>query len=202
MHAVALPSPELRQGDRMTAEEFLWRWEQLPELNHAELIEGVVYLASPVSDPHGEFEDLLHHWLLRYMEQATEDLKIRPNTTSHLGKDVFQPDLSLRRAKPKRVGEGKYVEIVPDLIVEISYSSRSYDLGVKLAAYRAAGVREYLAVLLEDQRVEWRTLSGTRYRMLAPSKDGILRSTGFPGLRLDTNALFPPDRRRLLAALA
>jgi Uma2 family endonuclease len=201
MHAVALPSPELQNGDRMSAEEFLWRWEQIPELKHAELIEGVVYLASPVSGLHGEYDDLLHCWLTRYRDLIGEDLQIRPNTTTHLGEQVFQPDLALRRVKAKRVGEKKYVESVPDLIVEISYSSRSYDLGVKLAAYRASGVPEYIAVLLEDKRVEWRTLSGTRYRLLHPTKDGLLRSTGFPGLCLDTKALFPPDRKRLLAAL-
>jgi Uma2 family endonuclease len=199
MHAVALPSPELQNGDRMSAEEFLWRWEQLPELKHAELIEGVVYLAPPVSISHGKYDALLHHWLLRYTELATEDLEIFPNTTTHLGEQVFQPDLALRRVNAKRVGEKKYVESVPDLIVEISYSSRSYDLGVKLGAYRSAGVREYIAVLLEEKRIEWRVLGGTRYRLQQPGKDGILRSIGLTGLRLDTQAVFPPDRKRLLA---
>ncbi len=90
---------------------------------------------------------------------------------------------------------------MPDLAVEICWSSRSYDLGPKLAAYGGAGLREYVAVLLEEKRVEWRVLSGTRYRVLPIPGDGILRSRGFDGLWLDTQALFPPDRKRLYAAI-
>ena len=41
-------------GDRLTAEEFLRRYEAMPDVNRAELIEGVVYMPSPVSADHGE----------------------------------------------------------------------------------------------------------------------------------------------------
>lgn len=40
-------------GDRMGREEFISRWERMPELKFAELIDGVVYVPSPVSIPHG-----------------------------------------------------------------------------------------------------------------------------------------------------
>src|SRR5947199_153078 len=49
------------------------------------------------------------------------------------------------------------------------------------------------AVLLRDKCVEWRVLSGTRYRLLHQPKDGILRSPHFAGLWLDTQALFPAE---------
>ena len=75
------------------------------------------------------------------------------------------------------------------------------DLGPKLAAYCKAGVREYIAVLLKKQRIEWRVLSGTQYRLLPPPSDGILKSPHLPGLWLDTQALFPLDRERLFAAI-
>jgi hypothetical protein len=35
--------PPLRDGDRLTSGEFLRRWEAMPDLKHAELIDGVVY---------------------------------------------------------------------------------------------------------------------------------------------------------------
>ena len=57
MSSAALPScriPPLRNGDHLTREEFERRYSAMPELKRAELIEGVVYMPSPVRiDEHG-----------------------------------------------------------------------------------------------------------------------------------------------------
>lgn len=55
------PSPQLpplENGDRLTRPEFERRYHAMPELRKAELIEGVVYMASPLrfrphAEPHG-----------------------------------------------------------------------------------------------------------------------------------------------------
>jgi hypothetical protein len=45
----------LEHGDRLTVEEFERRYEAMPEVKKAELIEGVVYTPSPVTmDYHAE----------------------------------------------------------------------------------------------------------------------------------------------------
>jgi len=82
--------------------------------------------------------------------------------------------------------EGNRATGAPELIVEISGSSLSRDLGVKLDLYRRAGVREYLTVLLETRQVTWWQLSRGRYREL--------RSRVFPGLWLDAATLWSPKR--------
>ena len=41
MAAQILPPP-LRDGDRLTADEFMRRWEAVPDSRHAELIDGIV----------------------------------------------------------------------------------------------------------------------------------------------------------------
>ena len=46
--------PPLVEGQRLTREEFLRRWEAMPELKRAELIGGVVHMPSPLSAAHGE----------------------------------------------------------------------------------------------------------------------------------------------------
>jgi Uma2 family endonuclease len=51
-----MTTPGLVTGERLTVEEFLRRWEDLPELKNAELIDGVVYVPSPVSLDHGRFD--------------------------------------------------------------------------------------------------------------------------------------------------
>lgn len=193
----SLRQPELHTGDRMSRDEFMWRWEQIPGLKQAELIEGVVYLASPVSRPHGSYDSILGAWLHRYAAAVQQDFEICHNTTVLMGDSAPQPDIYLARPS----AAGKYLQKAPDLVVEISYSTRSYDLGPKLAAYRSAGLGEYITVLLEEEQVEWRVLSGTRYRLLHPTQDGMLRSLNFPGLWLDTQALFPLNRARLFAAV-
>ena len=46
--------PELRAGDRLTRAEFERRYAAMPHVKKAELIEGVVYMPSPVSqEEHG-----------------------------------------------------------------------------------------------------------------------------------------------------
>ncbi len=40
--------PILENGDRLTRTEFERRYQVLPEVKKAELVEGVVYMASPV----------------------------------------------------------------------------------------------------------------------------------------------------------
>src|ERR1035438_6252579 len=58
------PTPPLQSGDRLTADEFERRYDAMPHLKKAELIEGVVYVPSPVSfDDHaGPHFDLIT-WL-------------------------------------------------------------------------------------------------------------------------------------------
>ena len=71
---------------------------------------------------------------------------------------------------------------IPDLVVEVCRSSRSFDLGPKLAMYQRVGVPEYLAVLVEEQRFEWRRLHDGSYRIHPTGEDGIAKSDVFPGL--------------------
>ena len=197
----SLQYPQLHNGDRMSREEFLRTWEQIPNLKHAELIKGVVYLASPVSVAHGSYDTRMNGWLDHYAYISGKDFLVTANTTL-LTPDgsSLQPDAAMLN-RPHANTAAAYLEDVPDLVVEVAYSSQAYDLGPKMVAYRSAGVREYVVVLLRDQRVEWRVLAGTRYRLLHQPKDGILRSPHHPGLWLDTGALFPLDRQRLYAAI-
>ena len=58
--------PPLQAGDRLTREEFLRRYKAMPHVNKAELIEGVVYVPSPVSFDHGESHFDFVTWLGTY----------------------------------------------------------------------------------------------------------------------------------------
>jgi Uma2 family endonuclease len=55
--------PGLVTGERLTVEEFLRRWEELPDLKNAELIDGVVDVSSPVRREHSRLDTRIIWWL-------------------------------------------------------------------------------------------------------------------------------------------
>ena len=59
-----LSTPPLENGDRLTRDEFERRYDAMPDLRKAELIQGVVYMGSPVRfGKHGEPHARLLTWL-------------------------------------------------------------------------------------------------------------------------------------------
>ena len=88
----------------------------------------------------------------------------------------------------------------PEFVAEICHSSRSYDLGPKLALYQSAGVDEYLAILVEEQRFEWRMLVNSSYELM-PDHGGVYRSKILPGLWIESNAFWSENSTALLQTL-
>lgn len=204
---VRVPAPPpLEAGDRLTSKEFLRRYEAMPNVKKAELIEGVVYMPSPVSAVnHGDPHFLVIGWLSGYMA-ATPGVVGSDNATCLLDPDNNpQPDVHLRiepsRGGASRLGDDGYVVGPPELIVEVAASSASYDLHDKLNAYRRNGVREYLVWRTFDGDVDWFVLRDGVYERQAADGAGLLTSEVFPGLRLDVAALVRRDLSRVLAAL-
>ena len=198
--------PPLENGAHLSASEFLRRYDAMPEVKKAELIDGIVYMSSPVrADQHGEPDNLIQGWLCNYTID-TPGVKAATNSTTRLGADdVPQPD-GLLRVLPECGGQAHidakgYVQGAPDLVVEVAASSASLDVREKLAGYRRAGVREYLVWRTEDAAVDWWVLEEDEYRPLPPNAQGILRSRIFPGLWLDVEALLASDGPRVMAVL-
>ena len=203
MAAHILPPP-LREGDRLTSDEFMRRWQAMPDLKHAELIDGIVYMASPVSNPHSRFHFILGGWLSAY-ELATPGCEGGMEGTWLMGsRNVPQPDTTLR-ILPKKGGqsrdEGDYTAGAPELVVEIAVSSRTRDLGIKKEMYQRVGVQEYLVAVTRHSKLIWNTLTPDGYKTLEPDPNGILHSLCFPGLWLDTGALWSQDKARLHGTL-
>ena len=198
--------PPLENGDRLTRAEFERRYEAMPHLKKAELIEGEVYVPSPVRHrQHGRPHLHLGFWLCAY-EGGTPGVEVGDNSTVRL--DLVnepQPDCLLL-IKPENGGQAQidedgYIEGAPDLIAEVAASSVSYDLGKKLEAYRRNGVREYVVWRVLDGQIDWFVNRMNRFELVQPSADGLLRSTVFPGLWLDPAALIRGDLNAVLAVV-
>lgn len=134
--------PPLASGDRLTRAEFERRYQVTPEKFKAELIEGVVYVASPVRVFHGTPHAALVTWLGVY-QAATPGVSTADNTTTRLDLDNEpQPDALLRieTGGTSTISEDGYIEGAPELVAEIATSSAAIDLGAKQNAYRRNGV--------------------------------------------------------------
>jgi Uma2 family endonuclease len=199
-----LTIPPLENGDKLTRHEFERRYHAMPNLKKAELIEGVVYVASPVrAKQHGKPHARIMTWLGTY-EAATPGVEALDNTTVLLDTDNEpQPDALLRieTGGQSRINKDDYVEGAPELIVEIAASSASYDLHEKLKVYRRNQVQEYLIWRVYDHQFDWFRLQQGEYIQLQPNADNIIFSQIFPGLWLDKTALLGGDLGKVLTVV-
>ena len=197
-------APLLENGDRLSRPEFERRYQAMPHLKKAELIEGVVYVPSPVRYvQHGHPDFTISGWLGMY-QAATPGTAGATNTTLRLDLDNEpQPDVILRieRGGTSRVDADGYLEGAPELAVEITASSASYDLHDKLRAYRRNGIQEYLIWRVLDRELDWLVLRAGVYQRLGPDDAGVIRSEVFPGLWLAVPALLAGDLATVLEVL-
>ncbi len=190
----AEPIPPLESGDRLTRDEFERRYHAMPHVKRAELIEGVVYMPSPVRlRRHGQPHNHVNTWLGTY-EAGTPGVIAADNASARLDLDNEpQPDALLMidpsRGGQARISKDDYVEGAPELVVEVASSSVSYDLHNKLQVYRRNGVREYVVWRVLDCQIDWFLLREGRFVPQAIDAQGLYRSEVFPGLWLDPNAL-------------
>jgi Uma2 family endonuclease len=199
-------TPPLENGDRLTRSEFERRYAAMPELKKAELIEGVVYMPSPVRvKNHGKPHGQIMSWVGVYCA-ATPGIEFADNSTLRLDPDNEpQPDVALWLPEAAggraRISGDDYLEGAPEMIVEVAGSSAAYDLHDKLNVYRRNGVEEYVVWSVYDRQIDWFALEAERYTRIAPDSDGIIQSRRFPGLRLCVPPLLGGDLARVLAEL-
>ncbi len=204
--AVYDPVLPLKNGDRLTRAEFERRYEAMPRLKKAELIEGAVYMPSPVRlRRHGRPHGHMAVWLGTY-EARTPGLLMADNSTVRLDLDNEpQPDVQLfidpALGGQATLSDDDYVEGAPELVVEIAVSSASYDLGVKKHAFRRNGVREYVVWRVLDREIDWFVLREGAYEAMARDTSGLYRSEVFPGLWLDVAAMLSGDLAAVLDVL-
>jgi Uma2 family endonuclease len=198
--------PPLHAGDHLSRFEFERRCEAHPEIKIAELIDGVVYMPSPARSPeHAEPHAQMIAWLVVY-SAATPGVRTGDHATVRLDLETeVQPD-GLLRLEPElggksRLTEDHCLEGPPELVVEITASSASYDLHVKRRAYQRSGIAEYIAVQMYKRRLDWFRLREGVYQPLQPDASGLLCSEIFPGLCLDPAAFWAGDIGRVLAVL-
>ena len=206
LDVVPVEPPTLENGDHLTRCEFERRYNTMPKVKKAELIERVVYMPSPVrAKSHGQPHGQIIGWLASYCA-ATPGVEFYDNATVRMDLDNEpQPD-ALLRIEPSvggrsHISEDDYIEGAPELIVEIAASTASYDLHDKLRAYRRNGVQEYIVWRIHDKQIDWFRLVNDEYVAQKPDDSGLIHSHVFPGLYLAGQALLDGDLAKVLAEL-
>jgi len=178
----------------------------MPDLKKAELIEGIVYMGSPVGHKrHSRPHFHLIGWFARF-EAATPGLEGGDNGSVRLDEEnVPQPDcfmfIQQARGGQSRVDEDDYIEGAPELVAEVASSSAGYDLNAKLHVYRKHSVKKYIVWRVRNRAIDWFALREGEYARMDAGPDGIIKSEDFPGLWLDPAAMIGGDLARVLSVL-
>ena len=208
-HGGGYPPPlvlALESGDRLSRCEFERRYAACPNVKKAELVEGIVYMPSPVrAVAHGRPHAALQGVLVVYAAH-TPGVSVADNTTVRLDLDnEFQPDVLMQIAEEAggtaRMGDDDYVEGAPELVAEVAASSASIDMHAKRHAYRRNGVQEYIVWRTLDRRIDWFELVDGEYRNLPANAAGVVKSRVFPGLHIAIHALLDGDLATALSEL-
>ncbi len=161
----------------------------------ADLIDGVIYMASPDNTDAGD----LNSWLCAVMRGFVD--------AHHLGKvyvsrvayrlgprDSPGPDLSFVPKELLKYRERGFIDCPPALAVEIvSPDSVDRDYVKKLNLYRKAGVKEYWIVDLDAQQATFLVLEAKKYKRVTPAKQ-IYKSVVLPGFDIDVRWLLSEER--------
>jgi Uma2 family endonuclease len=186
----------------MTRGEFERRWDEMPELKRAELINGMVLIKEPTRfTHHGEPHAHLTATLGRYTAMTPGVFCADAPSVRLDEHNEPQPDVVLL-IPPEAGGracidEDDFVAGGPELIAEVSGAKYSIDLHDKMDVYRRHGVREYVVWRVSDREIDWFVLRENRYERVEPTKTksgrAVYQSSVFPGLWLDFEALLARD---------
>lgn len=194
--------PVLEAGDHLTRDEFERRYAMRPDIHKAELVQGVVYVPSPVKfDDHAEPVAWMTTWLMTYALSHPGTRVGNDGTVRMSPMDVVQPDVMMWRVQggTARIGEDNYVEGAPELVVEVAASSAAYDLHTKKESYRRAVVKEYIVWRPLDAMIDWCRLNDAgEYENVLADAEGTFESNEFPELRLSAPLMLRGDPAAIL----
>jgi Uma2 family endonuclease len=172
-----------------TAEEFL---DWLEPGKQADLIEGQIYMRSPVNFRHADRLNFLDHLLRSYLESHNLGRLYREVVAIRLSpRQVFLPDLAFFTHEQVARLTSTYAPFAPTWVTEaLSPHSVDLDLGLKFAAYEAHGVQEYWVLDPEDLAHRFFQRQGELLVEYARGEE-MIRSHAIPGFWVQRNWLNP-----------
>lgn len=177
---------EIRKGD-CTFEEFL---TLIGDGQKADLLDGVIYMASPDNTDANELTTWLSTILFGFTSERGLGKIYTLRVAYRIGKKHGpEPDIVFVPKRLERRRRRGYIDGPPALAIEVvSPDSVARDYIQKRAIYEKAGVREYWILDPDEQRATFLVLRKKRYVEILPA-DHMIKSTVLPGLVLDVRWL-------------
>lgn len=195
-----MPQTAFISTETFTQDEFEAWLAELPswDSNHYELINGSVVMTPPAGWPHGNTEAKIVYTLVNYVNQHQLGEVFGSSTGYRLPSgDTLEPDVSFISTARLQAGpapqRGKFLEIVPNLVVEIlSTTTAGRDRTEKKEIYERNGVEEYWLVDTDKQIIIIFRLSVGRYGSpLTFSLGDVLTSVVLPRFNFSVSEVFP-----------
>jgi Uma2 family endonuclease len=178
--------------ERMTHEEFM---QVAPEDRKAELIEGVMIMASPAFEPHEDLFGFLLTVLRAFVTHRKLGRVLGSRFAVYISEsETYEPDILFVASERAHLVTEKKLTGAPDLVIEIlSAGTARYDRGVKRDNYERSAVQE---LWLIDPYGP----AGTQFYQRREGKlvevspvEGIVRSAAIPGFNLRVAWLWPNE---------
>lgn len=191
-----------RDSDLYTVDEF---YDLVSEGQKADLIEGVIYLASPDTRRNDDLNTFMLFLMSGFADARGLGHVSGSRYAYRLG-DRRAPEPDAAFVRSDRVGEvvtEREGMGPPDVAVEVvARDSRTRDYHDKLHLYEAAGVREYWLLDPMIGRAEFRRLVDGCYELVPLEENRIFRSEALPGFWIDVDWLFGTRRPGKMDCLA
>lgn len=194
-----MPQTAFVSTETFTQDEFEAWIADLPSQddNHYELLNGSIVMSPPAGWPHGNVEARIVHILSNCVLQhhLGEVLGSSAGYRFPSG-DTVEPDVSFISSIRLQAGptpqRGKFLQIVPNLVVEIlSTPTAARDRTEKKTIYERNGVEEYWIVDTDRRAITVFRLAGSRYGTpLTVGSGEQLTSTVLPQLTFAVSEIF------------
>jgi len=191
--------------DLVTVDDF---FAMVKDGEKADLIEGVIYMASPDSRQANKLTGFIYRLLEGYAEAREIGGEVVFSRFAFQIGPLNAPEPDVAYISPERVKHLTETRMTggPDIAVEVvSRDSRTRDYQDKFHLYQEAGVSEYWIIDPIQRRVEFYRLAEKKYQ-LAPLVDNRrITSEALPGFWIDIDWLLadplPPATRCLAEIL-
>ena len=181
-----------RATQPITADEFV---ELVQDGQKADLLDGVIYMASPDSPEAADVNGFIYSLLRLFVRRRRLGKVYGPRSAFHLA-DTYapEPDIAFVPRDRLHLWKRSFFKGAPDLAVEIvTPDSLNRDPTIKRDVYERAGVREYWMVHHLDSRSTFLRLIGRKYRDVTPESGTVFRSEAVPGFWIDPAWLFADE---------
>jgi Uma2 family endonuclease len=191
-----------RRSGTATFDEFMLL---VREDQKADLLDGVIHMASPVNTEDADLVMWLSELLGMFVRQLKLGKVFSERVAYHLSDHwAPEPDIAFVSKNRLNIVERGFVDGPPDLAVEIvSPESVERDYEIKRRGYELAGVLEYWIIDPAEMTVLFLVRSGDQF--VEAARDGhIFRSRAVPNFYLDVRWLWQrplPETLPLLQAM-